>query len=338
VVELLLAAGASPNTRDDEGWTSLHAATTAADCAVLRLLLTHPNPDVDAGNNDEERPLHIAARFGSAEAIGLLLAAGADVNAATQDACTPLHECGALQGVEARRLAGLEALRALLAAGASPHVRNKNGRQPLHSMVQFGTPAGVRLLLEAGADVEAEDLDGDRPLHLAAGPEDQLAWLDASTWDPAVDAADLPDMVAALVAGGARLDVENGRGLAPLGLAVEQQMERCTTRATMLEVIMRLLRAGARWYGASAVTRGTPTLTSTPPENVRSFHPHPGYPGLIRLLGPVLDSCPAALPALALRFHEADLAAARAALLVLRLRTPLHDPGLHMRILGAAFA
>jgi ankyrin repeat protein len=80
-IELLLRAGANPNAATDEGVTPLSLACSSdADAPTLRVLLAagaNPNLTPETG----ETPLMSCARTGNLEAVKLLMARGANVNA-----------------------------------------------------------------------------------------------------------------------------------------------------------------------------------------------------------------------------------------------------------------
>jgi ankyrin repeat protein len=106
--EFLLEQGADPNRPlDDTGETPLHAALSKANRPstdlIVGLLLERgadPNvltkPDAETGafmrdcRTKAESPLHRAAAFGSAEAIDLLLGAGASIESRDMNGETPL--------------------------------------------------------------------------------------------------------------------------------------------------------------------------------------------------------------------------------------------------------
>ncbi len=70
----LLARGADVNKT---GWTPLHYAATRGDPALMRLLLEH-HAYIDAESPNGSTPLMMAARYGTRDAVQLLLDAGAD--------------------------------------------------------------------------------------------------------------------------------------------------------------------------------------------------------------------------------------------------------------------
>jgi len=74
---------------------------------------------VTSRNSVNETPLHVAAIWGEVEAIRLLVAAGADINAAGEHGHTPLQEAaGQLK---------IEAVKVLLELGADPSIKNDMG-------------------------------------------------------------------------------------------------------------------------------------------------------------------------------------------------------------------
>lgn len=136
-VELLLANGADPNERDEEGNTALLAALLRGDEGLARLLIGH-GCDVNARNPGGTTALHLAAAGGRGELISLLLAKGADVNAQDVDGDTPLHSA-ALRGHR-------KAVELLLSHKADPSLRNSRGRTPRDEAIRRGHTDVVQLL------------------------------------------------------------------------------------------------------------------------------------------------------------------------------------------------
>jgi len=101
--------------------------------------------DPHARGADGFTALHLAAFFGGADAVGALLAAGADANADTQNplAVRPLHSAVAAHDRESVRL--------LLEAGADPNVEQQGGFTPLDGARHQGDEEMVQLLLDHGA-------------------------------------------------------------------------------------------------------------------------------------------------------------------------------------------
>jgi hypothetical protein len=103
-----------------DGFTALHYACFFGGAEMTRLLLQHgANPNAPAENDSHVRPLHSAAAARDAASAELLLAAGADPDAAQAGGFTALH--AAAQHDDADLAA------ALLRAGADPAVRDEQG-------------------------------------------------------------------------------------------------------------------------------------------------------------------------------------------------------------------
>src|SRR6188472_4786562 len=136
-------------------------AATFGDLDRLTELLADDPELVDAMSGDGFTPLHLAAFFGQADAVRLLLARGAivDRNGTGWMTGTPLH--AAASGSHA------SVVRMLLEAGGDPNNRQRHGYTPLHSAAANGDLDSVDLLLESGADASAANDAGETALVLA---------------------------------------------------------------------------------------------------------------------------------------------------------------------------
>ena len=203
VLEALVEADADVNDRDQVGRTVLeHALRSPADrvIEVVQRLL-----DLGA---DAKTPglLGVAARQGdNPELVGVLLAAGADVNDAGR---SPLHGA-AYSG-------GPAVIAALVAAGAEVDAKDRRGQTPLHRAIEVKKPANVAALIEAGADVHALIQDGDTPLHMVAKWPPRLS---SREDNPRRDTL----MVLALTAAGADVNARNDHGETPLHVALRNR-------------------------------------------------------------------------------------------------------------------
>jgi ankyrin repeat protein len=117
--------------------------------------------DLTARGGDGFTPLHLAAFFGGADAVRLLLKRGAhpDADADNSFGVRPLHSASAV--------ADHASVRALLEAGANPNLAQQGGFTPLHTAAHSDDAELARLLLEHGADVEATDAQERPPRALA---------------------------------------------------------------------------------------------------------------------------------------------------------------------------
>ncbi len=155
-VDLMLAKGAPVNEADINGKTPLHWAVRAGylsreDQAAQRFYggLRH-----GARREPEKWPREPLL------VVESLLASGADVNAKSRFAETPLHVAAEAGRPEIARL--------LLRHGAQPNARERYGFTPLYFAADHGRGEMVRVLLEHGAEVNVAGRHGWTPLHTAA--------------------------------------------------------------------------------------------------------------------------------------------------------------------------
>ena len=100
-------------------WTSLEALLIA----ISDVLVLERRPiGVNEVGYDNDRPLHVAAVWGDVQAIEMLVAAGAEVDAPGEFQFTPLYQAVGQGHVAAARR--------LLELGASPHTHGKWGGTP----------------------------------------------------------------------------------------------------------------------------------------------------------------------------------------------------------------
>jgi len=144
VVKMLLAKGAKVDVMDTRHVTPLNAATFGNDTSTVRLLLdAHADlstPDTFIGLT----PLMNAAGNRNLDAVKLLLAKGAAVNAVSKTEGLPKIQTGTVEF---------------------------GGWTPLLMASAFGPPEAVDVLLKAGGKIDAQDYRGFTPLMLAVGTD-----------------------------------------------------------------------------------------------------------------------------------------------------------------------
>lgn len=152
IARAFLDRGAVPDVFD---------ASATGEVGALERLLAEDPARANAVAADGFTPLGLAAFFRQRDALRLLLARGAQVNRASQNAqkVSPLHSAvaGGDEGIVAD----------LLARGADVHARQELGFTPLHNAAAEGNETIIRLLLECGADRAARSDSGRTPEEIA---------------------------------------------------------------------------------------------------------------------------------------------------------------------------
>jgi len=153
LVALLLDAGPELDVFD--------AASVGRTARVAELLDGDPGL-VHRASGDGFFPLGLAAFFGHADTVRLLLARGADVAAVARNPMRvqALHSAVASRNVETVQL--------LLEAGAPVNDKQQEGWTPLHAAVHAGHAELVRLLVAHGADPALPNDAGQTPAGMAA--------------------------------------------------------------------------------------------------------------------------------------------------------------------------
>ena len=161
IVQALIDAGANIHDTNDQGDTALHSAAASGSGSAETLgILIKADANVHACTKEGKvTALHLAAREGSAEDVAVLLKAGANPHAGDFMGRTPLHWAW-------RYAPGV--ITELLAAGAGIDAPDDAGKTPLHAAVYRSSLAATTALLSEGANLEAQTTAGHTPLHIAA--------------------------------------------------------------------------------------------------------------------------------------------------------------------------
>ncbi|CAJ1083895.1 ankyrin repeat and SOCS box protein 4 isoform X2 [Xyrichtys novacula] len=167
-VALLLAHRSKINIMSLSGHTPLHHCTSreSVDCAK-QLILKGADVNMRSDNNDEETPLHTAARFGVPELVVLYLSHGASVNALNFLQETPLMTA-AFWAYDSMDQIYREdhhlVCRLLLDHQADPNLQEEDHKTALHKAAWNCDHILMQMLLEAGADSRAMDINGCAPI------------------------------------------------------------------------------------------------------------------------------------------------------------------------------
>lgn len=155
LVDLLVSAGARLTWPADRVAGTLCQAATEGDVALIQLYAA-AGVDVNAGDYDSRRAIHIAAADGKVDALKALLDAGADINAVDRWSATPMLE--AIKAVASGK-ADASLIDLVKSNGGHLVVGTNELSGILCSAVQAKDIRLLELYLRAGADASAGDYD-----------------------------------------------------------------------------------------------------------------------------------------------------------------------------------
>lgn len=277
VYQDLLFAKANTKVKNAIGWILLLEATRSRNEASATLALLNAGANTEAMNEDGFTPLHVAAANDAADAVRVLLAAGAHVEAISVNdenssrwtvrgcvvkwnlfdsidsigkdearddkKCTPLHVAAANNAVDA--------IQVLLEAGANIEKKTHKGMTPLHWAIMGNATEVTRILLEAGANTESRNNDGFTVLHKST-------------------MRNMAETILDLLDAGANIEAKDNEGMTPLHIAVRLNVTNKTralldaesnTDSEVMNAIQTLLSAGAD-VEAKDVNGRTPLLVA----------------------------------------------------------------------------
>jgi ankyrin repeat protein len=162
---MLIAAGAAIEARDDLQFTPLHLAAMNGHDSIC-VLLTFEGADLTARTFDNRTPANVALLKGHTSlAVDLRNINGthdmsrADTNARDEQQNTPLHL--------AIQVGAEEVCRMLIEAGAAIDAKNHQQCTPLHRAAMYGHDGICILLTFKGADLTARTSDNEIPADMA---------------------------------------------------------------------------------------------------------------------------------------------------------------------------
>ncbi|HET9004728.1 MAG TPA: ankyrin repeat domain-containing protein [Gemmatimonadaceae bacterium] len=139
----------------------VHAAAKSGDTDEVAALLSMDNRLTRTFDADGWTPLHLAAHYGHAKTVELLLHNNAPVDLRSTNAMTNTALHAALAGRQTR------IAKILLDAGADANARQHGGWTPLHSAAASGDRDAIDLLIARGAKPELANDAGVTPAAFA---------------------------------------------------------------------------------------------------------------------------------------------------------------------------
>lgn len=152
------AALAALLERTQEDSLNLYEAAALGRAARLKTILGQSRFKVDEPNAEGFTPLGLAAFFGHADAVKVILEHGAAIDARDKSRFGNTALDAAVAADHA------DVVRILLASGANVNVRDASDYTPLHKAAANGNVDIARMLLDRGADVAAVRKGGATPL------------------------------------------------------------------------------------------------------------------------------------------------------------------------------
>lgn len=169
-LRILCEHGAQVNARVNNGnkHSPLHLATIYGTDSVLTLLAQN-GAQVNAINESNMTPLHMAADILNKNMIKTLITCGANVNYAissTGNTALKLAVCSASSKAGQLLAAGVDCIHLLLMHGAQVNAQDHEGQTALHDACFGGREVIINLLLEYEANVNILTRNGESPIYM----------------------------------------------------------------------------------------------------------------------------------------------------------------------------
>lgn len=162
---LLLLHGANANAVSEDGLMPLHLCTVPESLECAKYLLQYGAAINGRTLEEDDTPLHTAARNGLTEHVEMYLRYGAHVDRPNDEGLTALNL--ACSQPQERPLMDryFRVCQILIGVGADVHTMDQDKRTPLHLACKNANPDIVELLLANGAYVNDMDYGGEAPMH-----------------------------------------------------------------------------------------------------------------------------------------------------------------------------
>lgn len=177
IIKYFITKGLDPNKADKEGTTPLMVAASARETSVLEFLLPTAK-NINLQNLKGESALTNAVRYGSPEAVSLLLAKGADVNVKDKDgnnlgvylvqSYRPQIMGRGQEGANAKQDPFAAKIKLLQDKGLNLATPQKDGNTLYHLAIIKNDLNLLKKIADLNIDINAKNKDGLTVLHKAA--------------------------------------------------------------------------------------------------------------------------------------------------------------------------
>ncbi|MEQ2176072.1 hypothetical protein GOODEAATRI_024357, partial [Goodea atripinnis] len=163
--KLLLIHGAKANAVSEDGLMPLHVCTSPESLGCAKYLLQYGATINSCTLDEDDAPLHVAARNGLQDHVELYLRHGAAVDNKNNEGLTPLNAACAHPQEMKDFGRYLKVCQMLLDAGADVRTKDQDTHTPLHMACKNANADLVDLLLAKGACVNIMNYGGEAPMH-----------------------------------------------------------------------------------------------------------------------------------------------------------------------------